>query len=350
MDKERRFSLLLRIRWIARCVKATVLAAAVVGCARQAPRWMQQQNNGAALGTTYTLSYFTEAEVDYQQEIDSVFRAVNQSLSTYLPTSAIAKINQGDTTVVVDAMFRAVFEISSAVHKASQGYFDPTIGVLANAWGFGPEASVPLDSATVDSLLAYVGWNKVQLNHDNTIRKAHPAIRFDFNAVAKGYAIDRLGALLTAKGIEHYLVEVGGEVRAKGQNLRTQRQWTVGIDDPQAEANRRLKLVVFLHDRALASSGNYRQFWVDPATGERYGHTLNPKTGYPKTSSVLSASVVASSCAVADAYATAFMAMDLEDTQRLLKQQHTLEAYILYLDEEGETQAFITPGFARMVR
>ncbi|WP_421805897.1 FAD:protein FMN transferase [Flagellimonas sp.] len=311
---------------------------------------IKNQSWGNALGTTYSIIYIADEELDYQQEIDSVFQVLNQSMSTYIPDSDISKINAGDSTIQVDDMFREVFEVSSEVHKASNGYFDPTIGVLANAWGFGPGEQIELDSLRVDSLLQYVGWEKVKLNTDNTITKEHPSIRFDFNAVAKGYAIDRLGAMLDQKGIKNYLVEVGGEVLAKGTNLVSGKQWTVGIDDPQVETGRQLKQIVSLKDVAMASSGNYRKFRVDPETGEKFVHTINPKTGYTKNSNVLATSVVAKTCAVADAYATTFMALDLEDSKDVLQNHEELEAYIIYLDKNGATQEFFTPGFEALVK
>ena len=319
-----------------------------LGCGPK--NWVKNQNWGNALGTTYSIIYISDKELDFQQEIDSVFQVLNQSMSTYIPTSDISKINEGDSTIVVDDMFREVFDVSTKVHKASNGYFDPTVGVLANAWGFGPGAQLELDSLRVDSLLGYVGWDKVKMNSDNTISRTSPSIRFDFNAVAKGYAIDRLGALLDEKGIKNYLVEVGGEVLAKGTNMVSGKEWTVGIDDPQIETGRQLKRIVTLKDRAMASSGNYRKFRVDPDTGEKYVHTINPKTGYTKNSSVLATSVVAGTCAVADAFATAFMAMDLEDSKEILQDHEELEAYIIYLDEEGKTQEFFTDGFAALVK
>ncbi len=311
---------------------------------------VKNQTRGNALGTTYSIIFIADKELDYQQEIDSVFRVLNQSMSTYIPDSDISKINQGDSTIQVDKMFKEVFEISSKVHNASNGYFDPTVGVLANAWGFGPGDQLELDSLRVDSLLGYVGWGKVQLNGDNTITKSHPSIRFDFNAVAKGYAIDRLGAMLDEKGIKNYLVEVGGEVLARGKNLDSGKQWSVGIDDPQVENGRQLKQIVALKDVAMASSGNYRKFRVDPETGEKYVHTINPKTGFTKNSNVLATSVVAKTCAVADAFATSFMAMDLEDSKAVLENHDELEAYIIYLDRNGETQEFFTPGFEALVK
>ena len=210
-----------------------------LGCATKP--LIKNQNVGNALGTTYAITYIADEELDFQKEIDSVFQVLNQSLSTYLPASDISKINLGDSTIIVDHMFKEVFETSTQVYNTSNGYFDPTVGVLANAWGFGPGKQLELDSLKVDSLLNYVGWDKVRLNSDGTISKTHPAIRFDFNAVAKGYAIDRLGAMLNAKGIENYLVEVGGEVLTKGVNAISVKQWTVGIDDPQVETGRQLK-------------------------------------------------------------------------------------------------------------
>ncbi len=319
-----------------------------LGCVTNEPL-IKNQNVGNALGTTYSIIYIADQKLDFQKEIDSVFQVLNQSLSTYLPTSDISKINSGDSSVVVDHMFKEVFETSSKVYEASSGYFDPTVGVLANAWGFGPENRMELDSQKIDSLLEYVGWNKVKLNANGTISKNYSETRFDFNAVAKGYAIDRLGAMLNAKGIESYLVEVGGEVLTKGKNLISNKKWSVGIDDPQAETGRQLKRIVYLEDKAMASSGNYRKFRVDPETGKKYVHTIDPKTGYTKNSNVLATSVVANTCAEADAYATAFMAMDLSASMELLEKQPLLEGYIIYLDDEGNTQEFMTSGFKELV-
>lgn len=306
-------------------------------------------NSGEALGTTYNIIYLTDGPLDLQQQFDSVFRAVNASMSTYIPESDISRINRGDSTVVIDTMFREVMAISGEVHKRTGGYFDPTVGVLVNAWGFGPGTSMVMDTASVDSLLEYVGFEKLTIRPDFTIRKQHPGIFLDFNAVAKGYTIDRLAAVLDRYGVEHYLVEVGGELIGKGMNLLKEKPWVVGIDDPQVEEGRVLKVRVQLKDRALASSGNYRKFRIDPASGRKYVHTIDPISGFTKNSNVLAASVLANSCAVADAYATAFMAMDLDESIKLLVEQKELEAYIIYLDEEGKTKEFMTTGFKEIV-
>ena len=172
--------------------------------------WIRNVAAGPALGTGYSIIYLTEEPLDLQSEIDSVFRVINQSMSTYLPNTDISKINRGDTSIVVDKMFREVFELSKEVHSDTDGYFDPTVGTLVDAWGFGPGLQIEMDSSKVDSLLRYVGFDKVELTNDHRIVKSNPEIRFDFNAVAKGYAIDRLGYLLDELDIDNYLIEVGG--------------------------------------------------------------------------------------------------------------------------------------------
>lgn len=320
-----------------------------VACSEEKATWERNFNYGGALGTSYSITYLSSESLNFQEEIDSVFQEVNQSMSTYWPESDISRINRGDSTIVVDEMFREVFNLSMEVHEKTQGYFDPTVGVLVNAWGFGPGSAMELDSAKVDSLLRYVGFNKVSLSDDGRIKKKDPAIYFDFNAIAKGYAIDRLALMLDEKGVEHYLVEVGGEIVAKGVNKIKNKPWVLGIDDPQMEEGRRLKVALQLKDRALASSGNYRKFRIDSITGEKFVHTIDPITGFTKNSRVLSASVIAPSCAEADAYATAFMAMDLEDSKKFLEQEKQLEAYLVYLDEAQEVQEFATEGFKKRI-
>ncbi|MEO0527816.1 MAG: FAD:protein FMN transferase [Bacteroidota bacterium] len=313
------------------------------------PKPIKNVSVGGALGTTYSIIYLSNTVLDFEQEIDSVFTAVNASLSTYIPDSDISRINKGDTTVVADDMFQDVFELSKEVHKTTKGYFDPTVGTLVNAWGFGPGKQISLDSTKVDSLLTYVGFDKVGIGPGRSVKKSDPNIYFDFNAVAKGYAIDRLGVMLHQKGIDDYLIEVGGEIVAKGENSIKGKPWVVGVEDPQVKAGRTPKLLVQLKDRALASSGNYRKFRVDSLTGKKYVHTIDPKTGYTKNSNVLGVTIIASSCAKADAYATAFMAMDLDDSIKLLVAQNELEAYIIFLDLEGNVQEFMTDEFKKMV-
>lgn len=330
-------------------ILAIICSAVAFSCGNGNGKAVRNFYNGAALGTTYNITYLTADELDIQEGIDSVFAAVNHSMSTYIPESDISRINSGDTTVVVDEMFREVFELSREVNRATDGAFDPTVGILVNAWGFGPGKSMELDSTKVDSLLEYVGFHKVMLNADNKVVKQEPEISFDFNAIAKGYAIDRLAVMLSRHGIQDYLVEVGGEVVAKGENTVKKKPWVVGVEEPLAKEGRQLKTSLRLKDRALASSGNYRKFRIDPKTGQKYVHTIDPRTGYTKDSKVLGATVIAGDCATADAYATAFMVMDLEDSRELLASKNELEAYIVYLDDAGTENVFMTPGFKSLI-
>jgi thiamine biosynthesis lipoprotein len=298
--------------------------------------------SGNALGTTFHIKYFDKK--NYAQEIDSTINAVNASLSTYHKNSLISRINQGDTTAFIDKMLKDVYTISNKVYQESDGYFDPTVGVLVNAWGFGPEQKLnDLDKKTIDSLMQYVGFNKIKLV-DNKIIKTNKNIYLDFNADAKGYAIDRIGTLFNQKNIENYIIELGGEILVKGKNIASANTWTVAIDNPNQKGTNKLIAQVQLHNEAMATSGNYRKFKIDKKTGKKYVHTINAKTGYAQQTDILSASVIVKDCGTADAYATTFMALGLEKSKVLLANHSEIDAYLIYT-ENGKTKIFSTKGF-----
>lgn len=304
---------------------------------------------GNAFGTTYTVQYYANSELVTPVALDSVFDRVNQSVSTYLPTSDISKINAGDSTVVVDELFRAVYQLSETVYQQSDGYFDPTVGVLRNAYGFGEEKPLErMDQTQLDSLRQFVGFDKVELRDDHTIYKQHPEIYFDFNAVAKGYGIDLMGDYLNSLGITDYLIELGGELLAAGINLNKEKAWVAGIENVDSSlADRSYGATVSLYDQAMASSGNYRKFRIDSLTGKKYVHTINPLTGEAQQSDVTSATIIAQTCGWADAYATACMAMGLERSIKLLGELEAVEGYLTYNDSLGNHQVFVTEGFGR---
>ena len=202
-----------------------LLCISICSCKMEPKLLERNQSTGGVFGTSYSIIYMSDTELDYQKEIDSVFFAVNKSLSTYMPESDISKINSGDSTVQVDHMFKDVFQLSRTIHKATNGYFDPTVGTLVNAWGFGPGEQVAMDSIKVDSLLRYVGFDKVRMNSKGRVLKENPAIYFDFNAIAKGYAIDRVAVLMDNLGVANYLIEIGGEVVSKGVNTIKNKSW-----------------------------------------------------------------------------------------------------------------------------
>lgn len=304
---------------------------------------------GEAFGTTYNIQFYSEKDIDFKKGLDSVIDAVNHSVSTYLPDSDISKVNQGDSTIVVDSIFKEVFKISEEVNKKTNGYFDPTIGVLRNAYGFGDVKPMKeIDSTTLDSLMKFVGFNKVKINSDGTVSKKYPEIYFDFNAVAKGFGIDCLGSYLESKGVTDYLIELGGEILTKGENLENNKDWVVGIETVDSELeNRSFEATVKLKNVGMASSGNYRKFRIDSATGKKYVHTLNPLTGSAEKSDVTSSTVVAPTCGVADAYATSFMALGMEKSKELLKNLPDVEAYLTFNDSLNNHQVFMTEGFKK---
>lgn len=304
---------------------------------------------GEALGTTYMVKYFSDQDFEFESSLDSIFDEVNASMSTYITKSDISRINRGDTTVKVDDNFVNVFNASNKIYKESNGFFDPTVGVLVNAYGFGPGKPLKtIDSIKLDSLKTLVGFDKINLRQDRTIEKESSSIYLDFNAIAKGYTIDVIAEYLESKNVENYLIELGGELRAHGQNIENDAAWVVGIDDPnQAEGNRSLEAKVKLENAAMATSGNYRKFRVDSLTNQKYVHTINPLTGLAERSNILSASVLADNCMLADGYATAFMALGLERSKEVLKDLAGVEVYIMYSAEDGTMQIFKTPGFEK---
>ena len=299
---------------------------------------------GDAIGTTFSIKYLERDAVNFDKKIDSLIKAINKSTSTYIPTSDISKINDGDTTIVVDAYFEEVFNKSARIFEETNGDFDPTVGVLVNAWGFGPENDIAnLDSLKIDSLLTYVGFNKVSLNNGK-VKKMYPQIYFDFNAIGKGYLVDLIGRLFEKNNIENYMVEIGGEIRARGVN-QDGVAWKIAIENPNEDGSRSFATVIQLNNESIATSGNYRKYRTTP-DGKKFVHTINTKTGYATESNLLSASVISKSdCADVDGYATACMAMGLEKTKAFLKAHTELKAFLIYIDENDQLQTYKSENF-----
>jgi len=311
------------------------------------PHLVEKSLAGYVIGTTYHIKYLSEDGKGYQVQIDSIYDAIIKSMSTYVPTSDISRINRGDTTVVVDQMFVDVYNASGKIWKESDGIFDPTIGIMVNAWGFGPKGQLNnLTESKVKELMRTVGFDKTRILPNGVFQKDFPETQIDFNAIAKGYTLDRVAAFFDQKGIDNYLIEIGGEIVAKGRKIDGSK-WRIGIDDPNQNEDRPLSAIVDITDKAMATSGNYRRFRVDSLTGEKYVHTINAKTGFTSRSNMLSASVMAENCTLADGYATTFMAMGLEKTKEFLSKHPELEAYLIYVDEEGNWQTYMTKEFSK---
>ncbi|HSQ46011.1 MAG TPA: FAD:protein FMN transferase [Lutibacter sp.] len=299
---------------------------------------------GNAIGTTFTVRYLAAGSNNYEIKIDSLIAAINKSASTYIPTSDLSKINKGDTTVSADANLQEVFTKSEKIYIETEGAFDPTVGILVNAYGFGPEKPIEnLDSLKVEELLKFVGFDKVQLENGK-IKKLYPEIYLDFNAIAKGYLVDMVSRMFEKNGVVNYMVEIGGEIRARGKNEKGT-PWKIAIENPNTDGSRSFATVIELRDESIATSGNYRKFKVKE-DGTKYVHTINPKTGYAKESNLLSASVISKAdCADVDAYATAFMEMGFEKSTVFLKNHPELKAFLIYVNEKGEIQTYKSDNF-----
>ncbi len=299
---------------------------------------------GNAIGTTFSIRYLDKSNNIFDAKIDNLIKAVNKSVSTYIPTSDISKINRGDTTVVIDELFKEVFLKSERIYLETEGVFDPTIGTLVNAWGFGPEKAVEnLDSMKVQELLKYVGFDKVHLK-EGKISKLYPEIYFDFNAIAKGFLVDVISRLFEQNNIINYMVEIGGEIRARGVN-QNGTFWRIAIENPNLDGSRTFATTIQLQNESMATSGNYRKYRTTDE-GKKYVHTINAKTGFATESNLLSASVISKSdCADVDAYATAFMAMGFERTKVFLMNHQELKALLIYADENGNLEIFKSANF-----
>ena len=307
---------------------------------------------GEAQGSTYHIKYIAERDENLKPAIDSILEVIDRSMSTYRPDSAISKINQGDTTVVVDEHFRKVFEASQQIWQESEGLFDPTVGVLVNAWGFGKqkisEADLPTDKK-IDSLRKYVGFDKVALTEKNLIKKRYTEILFDFNAIAQGYTSDVVANYLSAKGIKNYIVEIAGEMYLKGKNTVEDKSWTIGVENPLKPLDDRdLVATIQFTNQGLATSGNYRKVWTD-SNGRKYVHSINPLTGRATQSDVLSATVVAPSTMLADGYATMFMVMGLAKSKAFLEKHPDLAVLLVYSDDKHQEATYKTKSFEKLI-
>ncbi|MDG2498668.1 MAG: FAD:protein FMN transferase [Flavobacteriaceae bacterium] len=299
--------------------------------------------NGPIFGTFYDVTYASDSNENYQKSLDSIFAAINQSMSNYQADSDISKVNKHELEVV-DAHFIEVFKASKKIYNQTNGLFDPTIGTLVNAWNFGSEENkTKPDSLRIDSLMQFVGFEKIILRN-NTLIKTDPKPYLDFNAIAKGYAVDLVADFLESKNVANYLVNIGGELRTKGENIEKHNGWTVGIENPNFDGSQSYDKVFVLKDKAMATTGTYRKFKLD-ANGKRYAHIIDTKTGYPTKTNILSVSVIADDCMMADGYATAFQAMGIENVKQFLTEHSELQAHLIFENENMKLEQLSLNNF-----
>ncbi|MDR2149095.1 MAG: FAD:protein FMN transferase [Tannerella sp.] len=305
------------------------------------------EDSGTVFHTLYHIKY--QHDKILTDKIDGEFQAFNLSLNPFNTNSIIAKVNRNED-VEVDEWFETVFDKSREVYEASGGAFDPTVAPLINLWGFGFERRDSISQHTIDGLIEFVGFNKIRIENKRVI-KDDPRMQLNFSAIAKGFASDVIARLLEREGVENYMIEIGGEVAASGKNPHGQ-CWQIGINKPEDDTERmvnKMQAIVPLCEKCgLATSGNYRNFYVKD--GKKYAHTIDPKTGYPSELDILSATIIAPDCMTADAYATAFMALGVDGSLQMADKIKDLKYYIIYTgDEYGELRTMASEGLETLI-
>lgn len=315
---------------------------------RHRPEPVLVKIGGETQGTYYAITYYSDDSTSLQPSIDSLLHRFDSTASTYKPNSIISRLNNNDTSTRADEMFTTIFQKAMEVSEKTSGAFDITVGPLVTAWGFGLSNRVQMNQHKIDSILKFVGFHKVMLDNGKLI-KTDPRIRIDYNAIAQGYAVDVVAAFFDSKGIQSYLIDIGGEVLGRRTKPGGER-WNVAIEKPakSADDQRSIQAVVFLQDRAISTSGSYRKYYEE--NGIRFSHEIDPSTGYPVKHSTLSVSVLAPDCMTADAYATAFMVMGVDKGKEYLKNHPKLDAYFIYTGPDGNVKTFYTRGFEKLLK
>lgn len=330
--------LLWQLPFLAFLIIGTVV---IVGRQKSVP---YQHDEGRIFGTTYHITY--QSDDNLKKEIEETLKAVDQEFSMFNPQSTVALINEGKRPTLSDD-FLEVYQLAQQVNEESDGAFDITVAPLVNAWGFGFKNQQMPNNHQIDSLRRLVGMEHVSLagaKGSQYVRFQRPRMMLDFSAIAKGYGTDRVARLLMSHDVANFMVEIGGEVYAKG-NSEKRLPWRIGVskpvDDPDNDAQE-LETVLNVTNQAMATSGNYRNFYYKG--GRKYAHTIDPKTGRPVQHSLLSATVLAPTCAEADAYATSFMVMGLDKARQVLERKKQLKAYFIYQNAQGGLSVWKSEG------
>ena len=302
--------------------------------------------SGSTMGNIpYNIKYISREVLLDKNEMDSILVEFNKIFSTYISSSEISVINRSSGQIDISDSFAFLLEESRRVYEFTDGYFDPTIGPLVNLWGFGPDKTINNPTQLeVNSKLKNVGLNKIDFE-DNILTKSKGTY-IDFSSIAKGYAVDVLHDHLSIKKINNFFIEIGGEVRVKGKNIRNQ-DWVVGIENPfKADSN--IIATVSLDNLSIATSGNYRNFYQ--IGDSMIFHTIDPTTGYPAYTNMLSASVFSKTCFLADAYATSFMVMGFEKSKQLSSSIDEIEVLLIYYDNNGEIKKYLSEGIIEKIK
>lgn len=339
MDEKRKRQLQWQLPFLVLLIVGTVLII------RQQRSMPYQHSMGSIFGTTYSITY--QSERDLKPQIEEELKKVDAEFSMFNSQSTTSRINRSETPVLSD-MFIEVFRMAEAISKDTDGAFDITVAPLVNAWGFGFKTKLMPTQQQVDSLRQMIGYQKVRLDTprrgQTVLVKSRPDVMLDFSAIAKGYGCTVVAHFLKQHDVQNYMVEIGGEVQTSGISPKRV-PWRIGVTKPTDDSlsiSQELQTVLNVTDKAMATSGNYRNFYYQG--GKKYAHTIDPKTGYPVQHSILSATVLSDNCAQADAYATSFMVMGLERAKQLLERHPELMAYFIYADEHGDNAVWYSPS------
>ena len=334
MDEKQKKRLLWQVPFLTLLIIGTVLII------RQQHNMPYQRYSDFVFGTTFTVTY--QCDSDMSQSIKAELMKVDYSLSPFNKESVITAINNNED-VKPDKMFMDVFQLAMDVSRETDGAFDITVAPLVNAWGFGFKSGEKPTARQVDSLRQIIGYQKITVDHGK-IRKQDPRMMLDCSAIAKGYGTDVVANFLRQRGVRNFMVEIGGEVVTCGVNPERV-PWKVGVIKPEDDSlsvSHELQTILNVTDIAMATSGNYRNFYYQG--GKKYAHTIDPKTGYPVQHNILSATVLAKTCALADAYATSFMVMGLDKAQKVLERHPELMVYFIYDDGQGKNAVWFSPS------
>lgn len=354
------------------CLFSTIVLLA--SCAPEEDEISYLSAEGQTMGTYYKVTYLDSLQRDFSHPIDSLLIQINSEISTYEPNSTISQFNQADSVFSLGANFKDYadclnypqrcgkvknihfllnFKEAKIAHERTRHAFDPTVMSLVNYWGFGYTPKEPVtnvDSLKIDSLMQYVGFEKVQLFDRGgyaMLRKSSPNVQLDFGGTGQGYGIDAVSEFLEIHDIENYLVDIGGECRSRGKNPKGE-WWTIGVNTPLPEADiMDFTQIIQLPNMSVSTSGNYRNF--HEVDGQKYSHFISPITGFPEKSKLLSASVFHENCTYPDALATGFMVLGLEEAYTLADQLEGIEALFIYADEAGMLQVKYTPGVEELL-
>lgn len=304
-----------------------------------------QEFEGIAGTVEYRVKYISTDTTSLKSSVDSIVRVIDNSLSVYNEESILSKINKGYVPTKADEHFKKVYTAASEVWKESEGMYDPTVGIFIKVWGFGGESVQPISDLPTDKLLdslkRYVGFDKVKIDADGYVKKESQPIQIDLTSVVRGYTVDVIGDFLKKKGIDNYVVKVAGEIKASGKDIIDGKTWVIDVVDPYQLDDNYSEITLKLDNEAVSTDESFRRVWID-GTGKRFVHIINPFTGKPLESEMLSATVVTKSSRQSDSYATMFMLIGLEKSKAFLSKHPEMKALLIYSDKDNKVQSFMT--------